>query len=127
MNVAGASSVALSGFDPVSFFRESAPVNGSPFISAEHRGATYFFASEANKTRFLSAPDTFAPQFGGFCSYGVSIGKLLPVDITTAQVRNGKLYLNLNPDIRVKFDEDFAGNVGRAEQNWPGLFEQNAK
>jgi nicotinamidase-related amidase/YHS domain-containing protein len=127
VNVSGASRTALSGFDPVSFFISEAPANGSPFISAEHRGATYFFASEANKTRFLSAPDTYAPQFGGFCSYGVSINKLLPVDITTAQVRSGKLYLNLNPEIRVLFDKDFEGNVGRAEQNWPGLFEQHAR
>jgi nicotinamidase-related amidase/YHS domain-containing protein len=127
VNVSGASRIALSGFDPVSFFTGDEPANGSPFITAEHRGATYFFATEASRTRFLSAPDAFAPQFGGFCAYGVSTNKLLPVDITTAQVRNGKLYLNLNPDIRVKFDEDFQGNVGRAEQNWPGLFEQHAK
>ena len=127
VNVSGASRIALSGFDPVSFFISEAPANGSPFISAEHRGATYFFATEANKARFLGNPDTYAPQFGGFCAYGVSINKLLPVDITTAQVRNGKLYLNLNPEIRVIFDKDFEGNVGRATENWPGLFEQHAR
>lgn len=63
----------------------------------------------------------YVPQFGGYCAYGVSINKLLPVDITTWQVRDGKLYFNLNPAVRIKFDEDFEGNVARAHENWPGL------
>lgn len=67
------------------------------------------------------------PQFGGYCAFGVSIDKLFPVDIRTWQIRNGKLYLNLNPDIRVKFDADLAGNVAKANKNWPGLVKKNAK
>ncbi len=67
------------------------------------------------------------PQFGGFCAYGVAINKVLPVDISTWQVRNGKLYFNLNPDIRIKFDADFDGNLAKAKKNWPGLVEKYAK
>jgi len=121
VNVSGASNVAVSGYDPVSFFGKSKPLNGSPFITAEHKGATYFFSSEENKALFVKKPEAYVPQFGGFCAFGVSIGKLLPVDITTAQVRDGKLYLNLNPDIRVKFDADVAGTLAKANANWPGL------
>lgn len=121
VNVSGASNVAVSGYDTVTFFTRAKPLNGSPFITAEHKGATYFFASEENKALFVKAPETYVPQFGGFCAFGVSIGKLLPVDITTAQVRDGKLYLNLNPDIRVKFDADFASALAKATANWPGL------
>src|SRR5437867_12800437 len=43
VNVSGASNAAVSGYDPVAFFTDSKPVNGSPFITAEHQGATYFF------------------------------------------------------------------------------------
>ena len=78
-------------------------------------------------TMFAAAPDNYVPQYGGFCAYGVSINKLLPVDISTAQVRDGKLYFNLNPAIRIKFDADFAGNVVKANENWPGLRAKNAK
>ncbi len=91
VNVSGASGIGLAGFDPVSFFRSESPLNGSPTIRAEHAGATYLFASERSREMFLADPDRFAPQYGGFCSYGVSIDILLPVDISTAQVRNGKL------------------------------------
>ena len=89
--------------------------------------ARLLFASERSRTKFLADPDRFAPQYGGFCSYGVSINILLPVDITTAQVRNDKLYLNVNADILEKFNADFEGSVSRAETNWPGLFEEHAE
>ncbi|MEO5719215.1 MAG: YHS domain-containing (seleno)protein [Chthoniobacterales bacterium] len=127
VNISGASRAALSGFDPVAFFTDAKPVNGSPFITAEYEGATYFFASEEHKKLFTAAPVKYAPQFGGFCAFGVALDKLFPVDISTWQVREGKLYLNLNPDILKKFNADFAGQVATAEKNWPGLVSQNGK
>ncbi len=36
VNVSGASKAAVSGFDTVAFFTDARPVNGSPFITAEH-------------------------------------------------------------------------------------------
>lgn len=127
VNVSGASGIGLDGFDPVSFFQSGSPLNGSPMIRAAHAGATYLFATEENKEIFLADPDRYVPQYGGFCSYGVSINALLPVDITTAQVRNGKLYLNVNADILAKFNADFEGCVSRANTNWPGLFQEHAE
>ena len=127
VNVSGASKAALSGYDPVAFFTDSKPVNGSPFIAAEYQGATYFFATEEHKKLFTEDPDKYVPQFGGFCAYGVSVGKLFPVDITTWQVRDGKLYLNLNGDVLKKFNADFDGNVAKADQNWPGLVKKKGK
>ena len=127
VNVSGASKAAVSGYDTVAFFTDSKPVNGSPFITAEYQGATYFFASEEHKQLFTENPDKYVPQFGGFCAFGVAIDKLLPVDISTWQVRDGKLYLNLNPDILKKFNADFGGNVAKADKNWPGLLKKHKK
>lgn len=127
VNVSGASKAAVSGYDTVAFFTDAKAVNGSPFISAKYQGATYFFASEEHKALFTAHPEKYAPQCGGFCAYGVSLGKLFPVDINTWQVRNGKLYLNLNPDILKKFNADFDGNVAKADKNWPGLVKKNGK
>ena len=126
INVSGASKVALSGFDAVSFFADSKPENGMPTISAEHKGATYFFATEDNKKTFLANPDKYLPQFGGFCAFGVSVGLLLPIDVPTWQVRNGKLYIVLNSDIKKSFDEEFDANVAKASKNWPDLEKTNS-
>lgn len=126
VNVPRATDIAVSGFDTVAFFTEAKAVNGTPFITAEHEGTTYFFATEENKATFEQSPEKYIPQFGGYCAYGVSIGKLLPVDISTWQVRDGKLYFNLNPDIRTKFDAAFEDNVSKARGNWPGLVEKHS-
>ena len=127
VNVSGASKAAVSGYDTVAFFTDAKAVNGSPFIAAEYQGATYYFASEEHKKLFTASPEKYAPQTGGFCTYGVGRGKLFPVDITTWQVRDGKLYLNLNQDILKKFNADFAGNVAKADKNWPDLVKKNGK
>jgi YHS domain-containing protein len=127
VNVSGASKAAVSGYDTVAFFTDSKAVRGSPSIKTEYQSATYFFASAEHQALFIANPEKYAPECGGFCAYGVGLGKLFPVDINTWQVRNRKLYLNLNPDILKKFNADFAGNVAKAEKNWPDLVQKNAK
>ena len=127
VNVSGASKAAVDGFDPVAFFTDSKPVNGSPFITSTYEGATYYFASEEHKKLFEGNPDKYVPQYGGFCAFGVGEGALFPVDIRTWQVRDGKLYLNLNPDVLKKFNADFAGHIAKAEKNWPDLVAKNAR
>jgi YHS domain-containing protein len=121
INVAGASRVALNGYDPVAFFTDAKPVIGSPFIRGSYQGAEYFFATEGHKTLFLAKPEKYAPQYGGYCAYGVSVEALAPVDINTWQIRDGKLYLNFSDEFSEKFNADFNGNVAKAERNWPGL------
>ncbi len=127
VNVAGASQVAIDGYDPVAFFTDARPVNGSPSITATYKGATYYFASEEHKKLFAQSSEKYAPQYGGFCAFGVSHDALFPVDISTWQVRNGKLYLNLNPDVLKLFNTDFDGNIAKAEKNWPGLVKKDGK
>lgn len=126
VNVAGASGVALDGFDPVAFFTEKKPMNGNPEIKATYKGATYYFASKEHKVMFTNDPEKYVPQFGGFCAYGVGEGALFPVDINTWQVRNGKLYLNLNPAVLQEFNRDADGWLAKAEKNWPDLVKKHS-
>jgi hypothetical protein len=127
VNVSGASNIAVGGYDTVAFFTDSKPVNGDPGITATYEGATYIFASQEHKHLFEAAPEKYAPQCGGYCAFGVSVGALFPVDISTWQVRNGKLYLNLNQTILKKFNTDFDANVAKADKNWPGLVAKHGK
>jgi YHS domain-containing protein len=127
VNTSGESGVALNGYDPVAFFTDKKPVNGNFKISATHRGATYFFASEDHKATFEGNPDKYAPQCGGYCAFGVSVGALFPVDINTWQVRNDKLYLNLNPGILAMFNQDIDGNIAKANTNWVELQKKHSK
>ena len=127
VNVSGVSKVAVSGYDTVAFFTDAKPVNGSAFITAEFRGAKYFFATEEHKKLFKDSPNKYAPQFGGYCAFGVANSKLFPVDVSTWQVRNEKLYLTLNQDILKQFNADFQGNVAKADKNWPRLVKKSSE
>ncbi|MEW6114905.1 MAG: YHS domain-containing (seleno)protein [Thermodesulfobacteriota bacterium] len=127
VNVAGASGIALSGYDPVAFFTDKKPMFGDPANSATYKGAMYLFASKEHKAMFEADPQKYVPQYGGYCAFGVALGHLFPVDISTWQVRDGKLYLNFNPAIFNMFNKDFAGHVAKAEKNWPDLVKKHAK
>lgn len=119
--------VGVAGYDPVAFFTDAKPVKGNPAISATHHGATYYFATEAHRKLFQGSPERYLPQYGGYCAYGASRGALAPVEISTWQVRNGKLYLNHDASVRERFDADFQGNVTKADANWPSLLAEHGK
>ena len=127
VNVSHADKLALEGYDPVAFFTDSKAVKGSPQITAKHRGAVYRFATAEHRELFEQNPDNFVPQYGGFCAYGISVDALFPVDITTWQVRDGKLYLNKDHKVLGMFNADFDGNVTKADKNWPGLVKKEGK
>lgn len=116
-----AKGVALQGFDPVTYFTGSTPQKGSASFSATHVGATYLFASKANRDKFAAEPEKYAPQFGGFCAMGVALGKKLDVDPHAYKVVDGKLYLNVNKDVQKRWLDDVPGNIKTAEKGWPSL------
>src|SRR5215813_8786385 len=85
--------VIIEGYDPVSYFTDNKPVKGDSKFTAEYNGATYWFASAEHADLFKKEPQKYAPQYGAFCGYAVSIGKLRPVDPTIFQVEDGRLIL----------------------------------
>ncbi|HXI20490.1 MAG TPA: YHS domain-containing (seleno)protein [Gemmatimonadales bacterium] len=119
--------VALQGYDPVAFFSDSQPVRGHSDLTASYRGATYNFASAEHQRMFQAAPERYAPQFGGYCAYGVSQGHTAPVEISTWQIRDGRLLLNYSAAVRRRFDADLARYLAQADHNWPGLVEREGK
>ena len=72
------SDVAIQGYDPVAYFKESKPVKGKTEISYTWKQATWLFASQQNLDDFKSNPEKFAPQFGGYCAYGMAEGHKAP-------------------------------------------------
>lgn len=116
-----AKGIALKGFDPVSYRAPSGPVQGKPEFSARHDGATYLFASAANRDAFKAGPDAYAPAFGGFCAMGVALNKKLDVDPHLWRIVDGKLYLNVHKGAQTRWLEDPKGNIAKAAANWPSI------
>ena len=113
--------VALHGYDPVAYFTQGQPVRGSDSLVHVHEGAAYRFSSEAHLAAFKQNPDRYAPQYGGFCAYGVAVGKKFDGDPQLWKIEGGKLYLNLNEEIYETFLEDVDGNIRKADRKWPGI------
>src|SRR5260221_6259195 len=95
VNVSGASKAAVSGYDTVAFFTEAKPVNGSPFITAEFQGATYFFATEEHQALFTAKPEKYAPQCGGVFGHRVGHGKVVPPDLNNGAGGHRAMLLKL--------------------------------
>jgi len=114
--------LAIRGTDPVAYFREGRPVTGDAAFEADWKGARWRFVSARNRDDFLSTPDRFAPQYGGFCAWAVAArGKLYSTQPENWSVVDGKLYLNFNDDIQRKWEADVAGFITRADGSWPEI------
>jgi YHS domain-containing protein len=74
LSAAGAP-LAAHGVDLVALINNGNPVEGFATHSATYDGASYYFTSAANLEAFEANPAGYLPQHGGYCSFGVSVGK----------------------------------------------------
>jgi len=113
--------LALEGYDPVAYFTEGSPSRGDPQYRLEWMGATWQFTSREHLGLFRADPERYAPQFGGYCAWGIAKDRLIKVDPEVWSIVNGNLYLNFN----AKIQEDWFANqkeyLREAQANWPGL------
>lgn len=110
---------AIQGYDPVAYFKESKPVKGKKEFQHEWKGATWYFSSAQNLKDFKAAPEKYAPQYGGYCAWGMSRGYKAPTSADAWTIVDGKLYLNYDTDVRKKWDGDQKGHIKKADANWP--------
>ena len=113
--------LAVQGYDVVAYFSDNAAVKGSAEFTAEHDGATWRFASAANRDAFLANPARYAPKYGGYCAYAVANGYTAKIDPQAFSVVDGALYLNFSKGVRSRWERDIPGNIARGDANWPAL------
>ncbi|WP_299964340.1 YHS domain-containing (seleno)protein [uncultured Roseobacter sp.] len=118
---------AVSGYDVVAYFdleqnavgsAQPAAVPGDKDITATYNGATFAFASEANKEKFEANPEAYAPQYDGHCAYGVAKGGKVPGNPNLWRIVDGKLYLNITENVVGFWEEDIPGNLQLSSSNW---------
>jgi YHS domain-containing protein len=113
--------VGIQGYDPVAYFTDSKPVKGDLKYSYSWRGATWLFASAEHRDSFAQFPDKYAPEYGGYCAYGVSENHTVDIDPEAWRIIGGKLYLNYSKSVQQQFLKDPEGRIRKANQNWPAL------
>lgn len=112
---------AIRGYDPVAYFTDSKPVKGKPDLTYTWQDVTWSFASQANLDTFKANPEKYAPQYGGYCAYGLSEGHKAPTDPDAFTIVDDKLYLNYNPKVKTLWSKDRDVRIKTADGNWPKL------
>ena len=110
---------ALGGFDAVAYFTHAAPTPGDPRYTHAWNGATWRFASAANRDRFAAEPERYAPQYGGYCAFAMSNGSFSPGDAKRWRIEDGKLYLNANRFAQALWEASIPKRVLDADGHWP--------
>ncbi len=113
--------LAIRGADPVAYFRQSALVFGQPDMALMWHGAEWRFASADAREAFEMDPLAYAPQFGGYCAYAMSLGAIATTVPEAWTIHQGRLYLNFSLDVRTRWAEDKDGNIARANGYWPDI------
>lgn len=112
---ADSDNVAIKGYDSVAYFTMNEPIQGSEDFSYSWLGTTWLFANEEHRDAFVGEPIKYAPQYGGYCAIGVSMGRrITDIDPEAWRIVDGKLYLNYGPDLQ----GDPKEMVARADANW---------
>jgi YHS domain-containing protein len=112
---------AIRGYDPVAYFTDGQPVMGADSLNLEWHNATWYFASRKNLELFRKNPEKYAPQYGGYCAYGLSNGYKAQTDPQAWTIENGKLYLNYNLNVRGEWNKNRKERIENADKNWPDV------
>lgn len=118
---ADANDLAIKGYDPVSYFTMSTPKMGNASYTATYKGGIYRFSNEENRDMFKANPAKYAPQYGGFCAFGVAMEKKFDTDPLAWKIVDNKLYLNLNKDVQKKWLTDVPGYLNLSSDNWSDI------
>lgn len=119
------SAPAVGGYDVVSYQTGKRPLRGNGHYVAVHDGATYLFSSQENLDTFKNDPDRYVPAYGGYCAFGVSVGKKFVGDPEVWRVVDNRLYLNLDANIQDDWLKDVPGRIKTADRNWKEIRDKN--
>ncbi len=111
--------LAMNGYDVMTYWRGGEPKEGNRDISFQYKGATWVFLSKGNRDAFAANPQKYAPQYGGYCAYAASFGKVADVDPFAWRIYRDRLYLNYSPRVRRTWANKIDENIIKADAVWP--------
>tara|TARA_A100001037_G_scaffold261650_1_gene250776 strand:- start:117 stop:593 length:477 start_codon:yes stop_codon:yes gene_type:complete len=115
--------IAIKGADPVAYFVDGKPRIGSEQYSHDWNGAKWLFVSAENRDKFAANPESYAPQFGGYCAYAVGNGYTAKIESDAWTIVDNKLYLNYNKAVRLLWTARQSHYISEATKNWPKILD----
>ena len=117
------SGLAISGFDPVAYFINRAPLLGRESIEHAFAGAVWRFRNEGNRAVFIADPEVYMPRFGGYDPIGVARGVAVPGDPRLWLIEGERLYFFYTREARAAFAADSERLGAAAEKAWPAVLQ----
>lgn len=110
------------------YWTEGKPIEGSPLLFAEWRGATWYFHSQENRRRFVANPEHYAPAFGGYCAFCVaeSGAEATSGDPQVFLIHKDRLYILQSEEVKQQWLKDPDTYAARAERVYTGLLAEVA-
>jgi YHS domain-containing protein len=113
--------VAFRGNDVYAYVNGLGIIPGEAQYTHVEDNVAYYFKSKEALEKFASAPDKYIPQYGGFCAFGVALGKKLDGSPRYADIVDGKLYLFLNAAVMDMYVKDKESVLAKAKSSWPSI------
>lgn len=110
---------AINGYDAVAYFNEGKPLKGTTAFVFAWNNADWYFTSPENLDLFKANPEKYAPQYGGYCAFGMSRGYKANTQPDAWTIVNNKLYLNYNTEVRTEWNQKQEELINKANKNWP--------
>ncbi len=121
-----AQSPALQGYCPVTYLTANKAEKGDPAHQVRYAGELYYFTSDEAMKKFISKPDLYLPQLGGWCAMalGGPYGNKFEGDPQVFMLQQNKLFLFSSPRAKNAYFEKPEGVLERAEELFdvPQLF-----
>ena len=117
----GPNRLVIPGYDTTAYFTEGGVRSGSPTHEVRWKGATWRFATAADAAKFRANPSVFAPQFGGYCTGGLSQKHVVTANPRIWRIHGGKLYMFAAQAGGRRFDKNPAAVIRAARAYWRTL------
>lgn len=121
VNSTGPNHLAIRGTDTTAYFRKGGPEQGRKGHVVEWKGATWRFGSASEAALFRANPTAYAPQFGAYCTGGLSQRHVVEGKPQHWRIYKGKLYLFHRAIGASRFSKDPAATIRKAQAYWDTL------
>jgi len=141
---ADSSEPVLGGVDVVQYFTDfkladgtfnetEVGVAGSSAYASVYNDFTFYFKSAANQALFEASPSSYVPQYGGFCTWGMT-AETCPTYPWAADclgpggnwahwtIQDDKLYFFLFDNAKAKFMADPSTYIAQGDTRWATWF-----
>ena len=113
------STLALRGYDAVSYFHGNNVVQGDRTKGLRVNNTIWYFSSDENKLMFKTFPEKYQPQYGGYCATAIASGFTADINPDIWHIEKGKLYLFFDEGAKNSFVAKInQGIIEKADNEW---------